>query len=52
VGKLVKKYQRVSLISLSIGTVVALSTVLMGLQSVLSLLSTDDHDEASSHLCH
>mmetsp|Transcript_13011 Transcript_13011/g.19628 ORF Transcript_13011/g.19628 Transcript_13011/m.19628 type:complete len:493 (+) Transcript_13011:103-1581(+) len=49
VGYLVKKYKRVSLISLSIGAVVALSTVLMGLQSVLSLLS--GNEEESNKLC-
>ena len=49
VGYLVEKYKRVSLISLSIGAVVALSTVLMGLQSVLSLLSPAHH--TSNKLC-
>ncbi|CAE7621290.1 unnamed protein product, partial [Symbiodinium microadriaticum] len=45
VAYLVKKYKRTSLISLSIGAVVALSTVLMGLQSVLSLLSPDGEQD-------
>lgn len=50
VGHLVKKYKRNSLISLSIGAVVALSTCLMGLQSVLSLMSEESED-SSSALC-
>jgi uncharacterized membrane protein YfcA len=50
VGYLVEKYKRVSLISLSIGAVVALSTLLMGLQSVLSLLSPPEEQE-SNKLC-
>jgi uncharacterized membrane protein YfcA len=50
VGYLVEKYKRVSLISLSIGAVVALSTLLMGLQSVLSLLSSSEEQE-SNKLC-
>jgi uncharacterized membrane protein YfcA len=49
VGYLVEKYKRVSLISLSIGAVVAISTLLMGLQSVLSLLSPGE--EESNKLC-
>lgn len=50
VAYLVKKYKRMSLISLSIGAVVAISTVLMGLQSVLSLLSPDGEREENK-LC-
>jgi uncharacterized membrane protein YfcA len=49
VGYLVTKYKRMSLISLSIGAVVAISTVLMGLQSVLSLLA--GKEEESNKLC-
>jgi uncharacterized membrane protein YfcA len=50
VAYLVKKYKRMSLISLSIGAVVAISTVLMGLQSVLSLLSPEGEQEPNK-LC-
>ena len=50
VAYLVKKYKRTSLISLSIGAVVALSTLLMGLQSVLSLLSPDGEQD-DNKLC-
>lgn len=49
VGYLVKKYKRMSLISLSIGAVIALSTLLMGFQSVMSLL--DGGNEDSNKLC-
>jgi uncharacterized membrane protein YfcA len=49
VGYLVKKYKRMSLISLSIGAVIALSTLLMGFQSVLSLFSEGNED--SNKLC-
>jgi uncharacterized membrane protein YfcA len=49
VGYLVKKYKRMSLISLSIGAVIAISTLLMGFQSVLSLFSGGDGD--SNKLC-
>jgi uncharacterized membrane protein YfcA len=50
VGYLVEKYKRMSLISLSIGAVVALSTLLMGLQSILSLISPPEEQE-SNKLC-
>jgi uncharacterized membrane protein YfcA len=49
VGYLVKKYKRMSLISLSIGAVIALSTLLMGFQSVLSLFGESNDD--SNKLC-
>jgi len=49
VGYLVKKYKRMSLISLSIGAVIALSTLLMGFQSVLSLFGEPNDD--SNKLC-
>jgi uncharacterized membrane protein YfcA len=39
VGYLVKKYNRTSYIILSIGSVVALSALLMGLQGVISLFT-------------
>jgi hypothetical protein len=41
VSYLVTKYRRVSLVSLSIGLVVALSTLLMAVQSVFTLLDTN-----------
>lgn len=49
VSYFVEKYNRVSLISLSIGAVVALSTVMMGVSSLIQLFS--DGDEKSSALC-
>jgi len=49
VGYLVKKYNRMSLIQLSIGAVIALSTLLMSFQSVLSLFGDDNED--SNKLC-
>lgn len=48
VGYLVKKYQRMSLISFSIGAVVALSTVLLGIQSVFSLIDAQTSGGGSS----
>jgi len=50
---LVEKYKRVSLVSLSIGAVVALSTILMGLQSIFSLIEMQNNPDAvsSSSLC-
>ena len=50
VSYLVEKYKRVSLVSLSIGAVVALSTLLMGIQSVFSLTDSTAMDESST-LC-
>ena len=50
VAYLVKMDRRVSLVSLSIGAVVALSTVLMALQSILSLTS-DNRSSSSNALC-
>lgn len=52
VGYLVKKYQRVSLVSFSIGAVVALSTLLMGIQSIFSLIDAQNADSpAKNTLC-
>ena len=48
-GYLVKKYQRISLVSLSIASVVALSTVLMALHSVYAL--ADGSGEEGSNVC-
>lgn len=48
VSYLVNKYRRVSLVSLSIGAVVAISTVLMAVQSVFSLMESDDGSQSSS----
>ena len=50
VGYLVKKYKRVSLISLSIASVVALSTLLMALHGVISLTDESDHEE-NNNIC-
>jgi len=49
VSYLIKKYRRVSLVSLSIGAVVAISTVLMTLQTILSL--TDGAPVEKSSVC-
>jgi uncharacterized membrane protein YfcA len=52
VSYLVVKYKRVSLVSLSIGAVVALSTVLMAIQSVFSLVdATTNPGSQRSTLC-
>jgi hypothetical protein len=53
VSYLVVKYKRVSLVSLSIGAVVALSTLLMGVQSVFSLIDMQNNPNAGggSTLC-
>jgi hypothetical protein len=48
VSYLVVKYKRVSLVSLSIGAVVALSTLLMGVQSIFSLIEMQTNPHASS----
>ena len=42
VSYLVQKYRRVSLVSLSIGAVVAISTLLMIVQTVMSMAEADD----------
>lgn len=53
VSYLVVKYKRVSLVSLSIGAVVALSTLLMGIQSVFSLIDMQNNPNPgpSATLC-
>ncbi|KAJ1434000.1 sulfite exporter TauE/SafE-domain-containing protein [Ochromonadaceae sp. CCMP2298] len=53
VFELVRQYKRVSLVSLSIGAVCLLSTMLMGLQSIFSLIDMQNNpDEIStSSLC-
>ena len=47
VGHLVKKYERVSLISLSIGAVVGLSTLLMGFQAIYSLVAEESQESGT-----
>lgn len=52
VSYLVKKYKRTSLISLSIGAVVAISTVLMSVQGVFSLIeASNGESQESNSLC-
>lgn len=51
VSYLVEKYKRVSLVSLSIGAVVALSTVLMAIQSIFSLIDAEEGHQTSSSVC-
>lgn len=50
VSYLVNKYRRVSLVSLSIGAVVALSTILMAIQSIFSLIDYENRAQKST-LC-
>jgi uncharacterized membrane protein YfcA len=50
VSYLVQKYRRVSLVSLSIGAVVALSTILMAIQSIFSLIDYENRPQKST-LC-
>jgi uncharacterized membrane protein YfcA len=47
VGHLVKKYNRVSLISLSIGAVVGLSTLLMGFEAIYSLVTEESQESGT-----
>lgn len=47
VGYYVKKYNRASLISLSVGAVVALSTILMGLEAVYSLVTNESQESGT-----
>jgi hypothetical protein len=53
VSELVREYKRVSLVSLSIGAVCLLSTMLMGLQSIFSLIDMQNNPDetATSSLC-
>lgn len=51
VSYLVEKYRRVSLVSLSIGLVVAISTVLLSIQSIFSLIDAAEGKGDSSSLC-
>eukprot|EP01035_Chromulina_nebulosa_P017923 gene17923-23544_t len=51
VAYLVEKYKRVSLVSLSIGAVVAISTVLMAIQSIFSLIEAQEGHQSSSAIC-
>ena len=51
VSYLVQKYKRVSLVSLSIGAVVAISTLLMALQSILALTSTEAKGPEDNSVC-
>lgn len=51
VGYLVDKYKRYSYISMSIGAVVLISTVLMGLQSIFSLIEAQEGGGSAGTLC-
>ena len=51
VGYFVEKYKRYSYISMSIGTVVLISTVLMGLQSIFSLIDAQENGGGAGTLC-
>lgn len=51
VGYLVDKYKRYSYISMSIGAVVLISTVLMGLQSIFSLIEAQEGGSTVGTLC-
>jgi hypothetical protein len=47
VAYFVKLYNRVSLISLSVGLVVGLSTVLMAVQAIYSLATNEDQESGT-----
>lgn len=51
VSYLVEKYRRFSLVSLSIGLVVAISTVLLAIQSIFSLIEAQEGGGESNSLC-
>jgi uncharacterized membrane protein YfcA len=51
VSYLVDKYKRYSYVTMSIGAVVALSTVLMSVQSVFSLVDSQSQPSSSSGVC-
>lgn len=51
VSYLVEKYKRVSLVSLSIGAVVAISTLLMGLQSIFSIIDAENNPGQQNTIC-
>ena len=51
VGHFVDKYKRYSYISMSIGAVVLISTILMGLQSIFSLIEAQEGGSAAGTLC-
>lgn len=51
VGYLVNKYKRYSYISMSIGAVVLISTILMGLQSIFSLIEAQEGGSETGTLC-
>lgn len=51
VSYLVKKYRRISLVSLSIGAVVAISTALMALQTIFSMTNPSSAPKTSNSVC-
>jgi hypothetical protein len=51
VSYLITKYKRVSLVSLSIGAVVAISTVLMTLQTIFSLIDAEHNVTEETRIC-
>jgi uncharacterized membrane protein YfcA len=51
VGHMLKKYQKESLIVLSIGYVILLSAVLMGVQSVVDMVENPAEAVKGGHLC-
>jgi uncharacterized membrane protein YfcA len=51
VSYLVDKYKRYSYISMSIGAVVLISTILMGLQSIFSLIEAQEGGSKAGTLC-
>lgn len=51
VGYFVDKYKRYSYISMSIGAVVLISTILMGLQSIFSLIEAQEGGGSAGTLC-
>lgn len=51
VSYLVEKYKRNSLVTLSIGAVVLISTLLMGLQSIFSIIDAEENAQPSATIC-
>jgi len=51
VGYLVKKYRRVSIVTISIAAVVGLSTLLMGIHGVVSLADSDGVEVEKKGFC-
>jgi len=51
VSYLVEKYERVSLVTISIGAVVLLSTILMSVQSIMAIVDFENNPPVANTLC-